>query len=145
MFFLEHLSLTYYEPIIIIMELKEFIKETISAISSGLKESQDELKSAGVIINPKYTVKNETRHYLANEQDFLGKTEVTELFFDVAVEVSESSSGKSGIGISKVIEAGKSKSTEDSNSKMNRISFKVPLLFPPGNPEQKTPRRHGIV
>lgn len=37
------------------MDLKDFIKNTISSISEAIVESQNELKDKGVIVNPEKT------------------------------------------------------------------------------------------
>lgn len=125
------------------MELKEFINQTISEIATAMIESQSELKDKKVIINPKYTVKDGNRHYLATEVDANGRTEVSELSFDLALEVSDSESGSKGIGIASVLQAGASKSSEQGSTITQRISFTVPVVFPSGNPEQVKPRKHG--
>ncbi|MGY6743067.1 MAG: hypothetical protein ACXIUQ_10050 [Cecembia sp.] len=49
------------------MELKDYIKETITQITMGIKESQEELKDTGAVIVPKLTIARNERTIMSND------------------------------------------------------------------------------
>jgi len=93
------------------MLLKEFIKETLSQIIEGVKESQESLKDSGAEISKDYFEQN--------------------ILFDVSLTQVEEKGGKKGIGLnfqflSADMESGKNTKGES----VARVSFKVPTALP---------------
>jgi len=110
------------------MELKDFIKNTISSISEAILESQTELKEKGVIINPeKYEVTDtQTKSF----GDF-GRRHIQTLKFDVLVGVEAEDNNKAGGGlkVAQFINVGGEKAKKNIIENQNRISFEIPIAF----------------
>ena len=114
------------------MELNEFVKETLTQIVKGVKESQDEIRGQGGYANPAVFTsahgKEEATHFgtVSDGQNVLL------IDFDVAITVSDSMEGGVGgkLSVASIfkLEAG-SKGTTASES-TSRIRFKVPLALP---------------
>ena len=104
------------------MKLDEFICDSLSQIMTGLYIAQDKLKLGDKrigFINPKW----------GSEKDHAVYT--TEVAFDIAISVTEQNDtgGKVQLKVVAIgIEGGKEISIE--NSRVSRISFKVPVYFP---------------
>ena len=80
------------------MELKDFIKNTISSISEAILESQEELQSKGVLINPEnYEVaENGIKRFSVLKRK--NNRHLQTLEFDVVVGVETESETKGGAG-----------------------------------------------
>lgn len=103
------------------MELKEYIKETLTQIVDGIRDSQAAMKERGALIAPEgYLFKGKG----AVGDDFIC---VESVDFEVAIEVNGSSDKKGGIK-TPVIEVliGKSTNTGD----CNKVSFSIPIVYP---------------
>lgn len=76
------------------MELKEFIKSTITQLSEAVYELNDELKDKGVVVNPCYMSNSSF-----DTPDFGDGVIVSSVDFDLQVSTSEvkENSGKIGI------------------------------------------------
>lgn len=122
------------------MEIKDFIAETISQINDGCIEAQKKIEGAGSIVNPKFSVKDQFRSYLATNDDLRGRQEITEINFEINLATVSNESEKGGIGVEKIIVAGTSRSKEKSDSISHRITFKIPVVFQPGNQDQERAR-----
>ncbi len=112
------------------MELKEFIKETLVQISMGVLEAQNELKDTGCIINPLGFQTSSGNPIIKNgvSNDY---RLIQQIKMSVAVNVTEQSGSKQGIGIvASIIQAGSNQAQEDINSKTNRIEFEIPISLP---------------
>ena len=111
------------------MELKDFIKETISAISNGIVESQKDLSDKGVIINPERmgTGKNGGKVLRVD-----GWRYVQDLEFEVNVSVDEETNvgGGAKIKVFGVGQIGGDAGAKSSSSVVNKLKFKVPVSFP---------------
>lgn len=103
------------------MELKEFIKETLSQIVDGIVESQIVLKEKGALIAPEgYQFKG--RGAVGN--DF---SAVEEINFEIAIGANSQNNGKAGLK-TPIIEVVLDKSSKDEAN--NKVSFSVPLVYP---------------
>lgn len=110
------------------MDLKDFIKGTISAISNAIVESQTELEGIGVIVNPEKTeVGKEGRILLRSD----GWRYIQELNFDVSVEVQDKNGGGANgqLVIAGLISIGRGANESNQNRSQNRISFSIPVAF----------------
>lgn len=113
------------------MDLKDFVKETLIQISSGVKEAQNTVRELGGYANPAARV-------LPKESDQSHLTQIESgqnvfmIDFDVAINVSEE--GETGaeakLKVASFLNVGGSGKSGTSSSTTNRISFKVPLALP---------------
>ena len=111
------------------MDLKTFIKSTITAISEAIVESQNELTSKGVIINPEKVEIGKNGEKLLRSD---GWRYVQNLDFDilVAVEEGEGANGGAGLKVAGLLSIGGDLSQSNKNQQSNRIKFIIPVAFP---------------
>ena len=115
------------------MELKDFVRESLVQISTGISEASEALKETNAHINPKnvYVNAENRQNYgrLVHDKSYYPVVEFVE--FDVAVHISEGSetNGKIGISIGS-IGLGAGGKSQESNRSESRIKFKVPVTFP---------------
>lgn len=110
------------------MELKDFIKNTISSISLAVIESQGELKDKGVIVNPeKVDVGRNGEKILNND----GWRYVQNLEFDILVsaEESQNGNGKAELKVAGFLNIGGGVDGKNFNQNQNRIKFNIPVAF----------------
>jgi hypothetical protein len=109
------------------MDIKEFIKSTVTQISEAVTELNSELckDKEGTIINP-YNVRHANR-----PASNTGGANITDIVFDlyVSVESGTESGGKIGI-FSSIIGVGMEGKSDDSNKQVSRIQFTIPVLLP---------------
>jgi len=110
------------------MDLKDFIKNTISSISEAILESQEDLKNKGVIINPEKTEVGKTGEKLLRSD---GWRYVQNLDFDVliAVEDKQGDDLKGGLKVAGLLNIGGGISDENISKNHNRIKFSIPVAF----------------
>lgn len=111
------------------MELKEFIKNSITSISEAILESQTELKEKGVLVNPeKFEVTSKGTKQLTTSGSY---RQVQTLKFDVLVGVESENEGKGGskIAVAQILEIGGSKTKKKINENQSRISFEIPIVY----------------
>jgi len=110
------------------MDLKDFIKNTISSISEAIVESQEELKNKGIIVNPEKmaTDKDGNKALLSD-----GSRYVQNLDFDVllVVEDKQETGGKGELKVAGLLSFGGGVSDENLNKNHNRIKFTIPVAF----------------
>lgn len=127
------------------MELKDFIKETLTQITLGVKEAQEATKDQGVIINPeKVATGGSGNKYLKSE----GWRYVQDVEINVAVTVNEKEGSKAGIGVvAGFFSAGGSSSSDQENNIVSTIKFAIPIALPASvTPEHYTsPKAKGQV
>jgi len=118
------------------MELKMFVKETLSQIIEGVKEAQTEANESGAIINPMGYFTDSGRNvikWLPKRATGGEWREGQIVEFDVSVVVSEKDETQGGAGIqiaSMVIGMGVSAKSADENSMVSKLKFSVPLFLP---------------
>lgn len=119
------------------MELKDFVKNVIVEISTGMLEAKNELKDLDVLINP-----SSNSGVIKESQN--SERLIQYIEFDVSVEVkSEESASKEGekevggkLQVASFLNIGASKkntNTENSvteNISNNRVKFSIPVSFP---------------
>lgn len=110
------------------MDLKDFIKNTITSISEAIIESQEELKGKGVIVNPeKMIISDSGEKHLRTD----GKRYVQNLDFDVsvAVEDKKGGNGKGELKVAGILSVGGGTSEDNINKNLSRIKFTLPVAF----------------
>ena len=112
------------------MELKEFVKQTLLQISSGVSESQDAVRRLGGVVNPSTPTGRPTD---ASYFITIGSGQHVFLVdFDVAVSATDAieGGGDASLAVVGLFSAkGGGKKTKSSES-TSRIKFKVPLALP---------------
>ncbi len=107
-----------------IMELKNFIKKTISEITQGVLESQNELSNTGVIINP-----SKANNGYINETT--GKRAIQNISFDIGITTQDKDGEKGGIGVlTGIFSIGTTQTTEQSSDSISKIKFDIPISLP---------------
>jgi hypothetical protein len=113
------------------VELKDFVKETLSQISAGVAEAMDEVRENGGCVNPAAFAKvkvPEPSHFGAYEK---GKN-IFLVDFDVAVTATKESGTNAGakLTVANFLSLGARGESSQNNVTVNRIAFKVPLVLP---------------
>ena len=112
------------------MELKDFVRESLSQIVGGVVEAQQELLNSGVTGEISPSIKTEW-----------GKTDlvigqsgmpIQNVEFDIAVIASEKTGTKGTIGVGiPVFKIGAGGETTETTSQTSRLKFSVPVALPP--------------
>lgn len=104
------------------MELKEFIKETISSIADAVYELNEEKSENGLIVNPsKIKWKGE------NNDLYEDGRIIRNIEFNLSVQASDKNGTGIGLKIN-IVNAGIG--NETTNSTTSTISFSIPVAFP---------------
>jgi hypothetical protein len=121
------------------VELKEFIKQSITQISEALIETNDELQAKGVVVNPGRVQVNSDTSQAYGRLSNLNKhqTEVVQkIDFDIAVTVQDEQKAGAGAKISVLsLKLGADGSVNYANKSESRIKFIVPIIYPEGDVE----------
>ena len=110
------------------MDLKDFIKTTISSISEAILESQQELQEKGIIVNPEKVEIGKNGEKLLRTD---GWRYIQNLEFDVLVTVEDqkSGAGKAELKVASIINIGGGLSEQNSTQNQSRIKFNIPVAF----------------
>lgn len=109
------------------MDLAEFVEETITQISKGVNGAQRKMHGKEEVGGRLKSLPEGANTQLANLAD---GTVAHLVSFDVALTVTDAVEGKVGIGIfSGLLSAGGSTSADTSSSEISRVKFTVPLRF----------------
>lgn len=111
------------------MELKEFIRETISQITEGVIESQKEMKEKGFgVVNPPEVINTD---YQGRRSHGISNPSFVE--FEVSLTNAESSESKSGIGVLLgSINIGTGNKNESKDIALTKVKFSIPIIYSPG-------------
>lgn len=102
------------------IELKEFVSETLVQITQGVKDAQGKVKRLGAEINPP-----ELNH--ANRTRVLPRT----VEFDVAVTTIAKGNKKAGVGVFvSAISVGVQEQSDKEDNTVSRIKFDVRVRLP---------------
>jgi hypothetical protein len=116
------------------MDLKDFIKETVSAIVSATTELQQELALTGAIINPPTSGNTNMTFEKNSAFHTLRKVEIVD--FDVAVTAKSETSGEAKAGVSiLMVEIGGKADHGKATENASRVRFQIPIVLPP-SPEE---------
>jgi hypothetical protein len=117
------------------MNLQDFVSQALVQIASGLRAADVELSALGAIVNPRHVAgagadKANVYGYLVEQGTTLRRA-VHSVEFDIAVTANEGKETKGGIGIVVgAIGIGSQGRSEEANSSVSRIKFKVPIALP---------------
>lgn len=117
-----------------LMELKDFIKESLVQVNLAIEESNKELKDSTAVINPNnFVVYSEgSQVYGRKSTDLKHQAKVVhKIEFDVAVyaESDEQKSGGAKISIAS-IGLGVKAQEGTSNKSESRLKFSIPVIYP---------------
>lgn len=114
------------------IELKDFISETIKQIAMGIETASKECADYDVIINPNITIGSSGDYCIPREPEHAHiQRRVQSLDMEISVVVSESKEkqGKAQIGISS-IGAGINRSNNTQSVNENKVRFSIPICLP---------------
>lgn len=124
----------------LVMELKEFIKQSIIQITEAIVESNEVLKDKGAIVNPGRIQVNSgnSQSYGRESNDPIHSRRIAhKIEFNVAVTVSDEQQGGARAKISVMsLNVGAEGKVSYANISESRINFMVPILYPEGNNEK---------
>lgn len=113
-----------------IMDLKDFVSQTLAQIVEGVQASQRSAAIFGASVNPVLsgTQAEAAKHgFLWSEAGF-----AQVVSFDVALTVTEGTGTKGGIGVFVgTVTLGASGQSTTTNSSVSHVKFSVPLVLPP--------------
>lgn len=107
------------------MQLDEFVRTTLSQIAKGVADAADELKEKDVVMCPRL-------------QDGYGDRKETEVVFDVALTVSDSSSGEAGgkVSVASIFGINGKITESDTRQETSRVQFSIRMHLPCGEERQ---------
>ncbi len=116
------------------MDLKEFVRESLVQIATGISEANTALAGTGAVVNPHnvQAYSNDAKAYGRLNSAFDDKDALVELVeFDVAVTSESGTETGGGLKISvATIGIGTEGKSSGSQSNVSRIAFKVPMAYP---------------
>jgi len=114
------------------LELKDFVAESLKQIIGGIANAQDFAKENKSYINPEGIIKASNDRLIVEMNNPKSQHPIPQFIeFDIAVTVSEDVENKAGIGVfSGPIAFGTQGKVEDANLTISRIKFSIPVLFP---------------
>lgn len=119
------------------MDLKEFVRETLVQIATGVKDAQGDVRALGGIVNPA------TQNPSTNGNSYFSSVdELHHVFlvdFDVAVTVAENTAtnAQAKLNVATILSLGAGGQSGNSSAATNRLTFKVPLALPLDEPSHK--------
>ena len=117
-----------------IMELREFINETVTQIAQGVKDAQEATKGTGAMINPRMKGTDQAGKYVSLTT---GAIFVSEVEINVAISALEKEGNKFGIGVvTGLLSGGGAQSSGQENSTMSTVKFCVPIALPIYRPQK---------
>lgn len=113
------------------MELKDFIRETITQIVDGVVEAQASIGCHGAEINPRRVQFKEAGQYNYHNS---GKPQMVE--FDVGLTSIQKKGSAEGVGVFLgSISLGKKNDEGTEHTAVSRIRFSLPVVLPSGEGE----------
>jgi hypothetical protein len=111
------------------MDLKDFVKESLVQIASGVKESQEIVRDMGGYVNPAIRILPKSDSHFTHLQD--GRN-VFLVSFEVALTVSESTDASVGakLKVASIVDIGGGTEGKAGSTSTSRITFDVPLALP---------------
>jgi len=114
-----------------IMELKDYISETIRQIVLGITEAQKNVEGLDIIVNPNITIGQNGEFFVPSKKSYNIQRRVQNIDMDINLTVTESETNSIGgkIGVS-VFGVGADSSGVKETSNQNRVRFSIPICFP---------------
>ena len=116
------------------IELKDFISETIKQIFDGVTDVQEYAKEKGGIVSPKVTLYSNSPNFYSGLAHVTnsGPDLANMIEFDVAITASEGTQTKNEVGAKLITVLGASMQgqSEVSSSTVSRIKFVLPIVLP---------------
>lgn len=115
------------------MELKDFVRETLSEIASGVAEAQAEQQ--GALINPRIKSQESSDSKIALAEDGAGRgiqggRILDYVEFDIAVTVDKNTETKGKISVLfGALNLSSGGASENKDSSTSKVRFKVPISF----------------
>jgi hypothetical protein len=127
-----------------IMELKDFVANTIAGVIEGLVAAQERIGARGAYVNPGNLMGSTTDRGEAALWDNRNNNYVRSMTFDVALTVQEGTNTGAKIGVATgFLNLGAGGASENSQLAVNRVQFSVPILFPANDlPEEARQPRY---
>ena len=102
------------------MELKDYIKQSITSISDAITEAQEELLEKGTFVNPKNLYPDTNKNYYLHVD---GGNLATNIDFEISVTVEERTNGEKsgGVDILKVVTAKAGQTNVNSQETINKL------------------------
>ncbi len=114
------------------MELKDFVRDTLTQLIDGVREAQKEAAEKGAFVAPdagrgvRSDSKPHPGYTVLNTGDLLTFVE-----FDVALTASDSKATKGGIGVLfGVVNLGSQGQSSSGSASLSRIKFQIPVVLP---------------
>lgn len=107
------------------MELKDFIKGTISDIANSVIELNDEFKDMDIVINPIAETVGGQKEYIY----YTDGRQIRDIEFNLSVAASETKEVGGGLHIN-VLKAGIN--NESNNQTVSTLKFSISLVLPTG-------------
>jgi hypothetical protein len=115
------------------IELRDFVAETIKHVIDGVVMAQEHVKEKGAVVNPRLGFHIDSQTVMIDKTT---QQPVQSISFDVAVTAAEGTKTQGGIAVFTVaLGLGSKGQSERSNEIVNRIQFSVPLALPIGVPK----------
>lgn len=112
------------------MDLQEFVASTLTQISAGIAQAQEQCAESGAWINPTGALAH-PKEKLQVEVDLNARAYLEQVQFDVAVTIGSDQTAEGGGGIRVLgLDLGAKGSVNYENSTVSRIRFSVPVVWP---------------
>ena len=122
------------------MDLKDFIKSTLTQIIQAIGETNEEIKDSKAIVSPRGFYHADGRYQVPRDKDLAYHCELVD--FDVAVSAREEKGNTGGVAVTiAAIGLGTKRNSEVENSTASRIRFKIPVLLPQNDASHIVPKR----
>lgn len=114
------------------MDLKDFVKNSITSIVDGIAEAQREVAAKGARLNPAdRSMQSDSRPTLEVDPATRAYAHVDHLQFDVAVTTGETTGTEGGAGIRVWgVEMGGKMEGATNDQRVSRLQFRVPIVYP---------------
>lgn len=115
-----------------IMEIKDYIAETLVQIAEGIKEAQNRLKDEDVVVNPGKTFGSQGNYWIGKKQEHGSVIRrIQEVEMKIGVVSSEETAGDGGAKVRLgVLNLGAGIEEKGVERNENYVKFSIPVSFP---------------
>jgi hypothetical protein len=119
------------------MQLKDFIKESLTQIIEGIAETQKTELPHYAEISPHIPIEN-FKGDGPRMKPLYSHQYATPVKFDIAVTAEETTGTKGGIGVvAGIFALGSQGKTDNKDSSISRIQFEIPIILPHWKPQNQ--------